>query len=66
MRDHSEAVIGIDTPKLRNAVAIVEGGRDGKIRFFGEFPMADVAVRKLVAKLGTKFRHLTFRDEANR
>ena len=36
MGNHSEAFIGLDTSKLRNSVAIAEGGRGGEIRFFGE------------------------------
>ena len=34
--DHSEAFVGIDTSKLRNAVAIAEGGRGGEVRYLGE------------------------------
>jgi len=33
---HSEAFIGIDTSKLRNAVAIAEGGRGGEVRYLGD------------------------------
>src|SRR5215469_14835396 len=61
---HSEAFIGIDTSKLRNAVAIAEGGRGGEVRFLGEFPATEAAVRKLVAKLAAKYRRLTFCYEA--
>lgn len=59
MGHHSEAFIGIDTSKLRNAVAIAEGGRGGEVRFLGEFPAREAAVRKLVAKLEAKYRRLT-------
>jgi hypothetical protein len=31
---HSEAFVGIDTSKLRNAVAIADSGRDGEVRSF--------------------------------
>ena len=55
MRHHTEAFIGIDTSKLRNAVAIVEGGRDGEVRFLGELPATEVAMRKFVAKLAAKY-----------
>jgi hypothetical protein len=48
---HSEAFIGFDTTKLLNAVAIAEGGRGGEVRFLGEFPATEEAVRKLVAIL---------------
>jgi len=48
----------------RNAVAIAEGGRGGEVRYLGEFPATEAATRKLVAKLTTKYRHLTFCYEA--
>ena len=64
MKDHSEAFVGIDTSKLRNAVAIAEGGRGGEVRYFGEIDSAGAATRKLVAKLAAKYRSLTFCYEA--
>ena len=64
MGHHSEVFIGIDTSKLRNAVAIAEGGRGGEVRFLGEFPATEAPVRKLVAKLAAKYRRLTFCYEA--
>ena len=64
MRHHTEAFIGIDTSKLRNAVAIAEGGRGGEVRFLGEFPATEAAMRKLVAKLVAKYDKLTFCYEA--
>lgn len=64
MRDHSEAFIGIDTSKLRNAIAIAEGGRGGEVRYVGEIDSADAATRKLVSKLAGKYRSLTFCYEA--
>ena len=64
MDHHSEAFIGIDTSKLRNAVAIAEAGRDGEIRYLGEIDTTEVATRKLVAKLAAKYRKLTFCYEA--
>ena len=36
MADYSEVFVGIDTSKLRNAVAIAEGGRNGEVRYLGE------------------------------
>src|SRR6201997_2610074 len=59
---HTEAFVGIDTSKLRNAVAIADGGRGAEVRYLGEFPEA--AIQKLVAKLAAKYRHLTFCYEA--
>ena len=37
MSDHSEAFVAFDTAKLRNAVAIADGGRGDEVRFLGEF-----------------------------
>lgn len=63
--DHSsEAFVGLDTSKLRNAVAIAEAGRGGEIRFLGEIDTTETATRKLVAKLSTKYSKLTFCYEA--
>ena len=64
MRHHNEAFIGIDTSKLRNAVAIAEGGRDGEVRYLGEIDATDAAMRKLVAKLAAKYDRLMFCYEA--
>jgi transposase len=60
----SEAFIGIDTAKLRNAVAIAEAGRRGEVRYLGEIDTSEVATRKLVASLAAKHRKLTFCYEA--
>jgi hypothetical protein len=62
--DHSEAFIEIDTSKLRNAIAIAEGGRGGEVRYLGKIDCADTATRKLVAKLAVKYRSLKFCYEA--
>jgi transposase len=62
--DHSEAFVGFDTSKLRNAVAIAEDGRTGEVRFFGEIENTDAATAKLVKKLAAKYRRLTFCYEA--
>ena len=64
MGHNSEAFIGIDTSKLRNAVAIAEGGRGGELRYLGEILTTEAATRKLVAKLAAKYDKLTFCYEA--
>lgn len=64
MRDDIQAFVGIDTSKLRNAMAIAEGGRGGEVRYLGEFPATEAATRKLIAKFAGKYRHLTFCYEA--
>jgi transposase len=64
MGDHSEAFIGFDTSKLRNAVAIADAGRGGEVRFFGEIENTPAATAKLVRKLSAKYKRLTFCYEA--
>lgn len=64
MNDHSEAFVGLDTSKLRNAVAIAEGGRDGEVRFYGEIDNTPAVTAKLVRKLAAKYERLTFCYEA--
>ena len=64
MAHDSEVFIGIDTSKLKNAVAIAEAGRNGEVRYLGEFATTEAATRKLVAKLSAKYRKLTFCYEA--
>jgi transposase len=61
---HTEAFVGIDTSKSRNAIAIAEGSRGGDVRYVGEFPATEAAVRILVARLAEKYRCLTFCYEA--
>jgi transposase len=61
---HSEAFIGIDTAKLRNAVAIAETGRRGEVRYLGEVDTSEAATRKLVVGLAARYRKLTFCYEA--
>src|SRR5258708_15646908 len=61
---HNRAFVGIDTSKLRNAVAVAEDGRDGDVRYLGEIDTTEAATRKLVAKLAAKYRQLTFCYEA--
>src|ERR1700752_1686377 len=61
---HTEAFVGIDTSKSSNAIAIADSGRGGEVRYLGEFPATEAAIRKLVAQLATKCDHLTFCYEA--
>ena len=44
MDHHTEAFVG-----SRNAIAIADGGRGGEVRYLGEFPATEAAIRKLVA-----------------
>jgi transposase len=60
----SEAFVGIDTSKLRHAVAIADGGRTGEVRFLGEIENTAAATAKLVRKLAAKYERVTFCYEA--
>ena len=64
MGDYSEAFVGIDTSKLRNAVAIADAGRGGEVRFLGEIENTTAATAKLVRKLTARYERLTFCYEA--
>src|SRR4030088_1814030 len=64
MADYSEVFVGIDTSKLRNAVAIAEGGRSGEVRYLGALENSEAATIKLVKKLAAQHRRLTFCYEA--
>jgi transposase len=64
MSDNSVAYVAFDTAKLRHAVAIAEDGRSGEVRFLGEIESSEAATVKLVKKLASRYRHLTFCYEA--
>jgi transposase len=64
MADFSEVFVGLDTSKLRNAVAVAQGGRNGEVRYFGEIENTEAATRKLIKKLATQYGRLTFCYEA--
>ena len=64
MKDYTEVFVGIDTSKLRNAIAIAEQGRQGEIRYLGEIDNTPEATRKLVAKLAQLYQKLHFCYEA--
>jgi transposase len=49
-----EVFVGIDVAKLRNAVAIAEAGRDGEIRYMGEFDASPVSMTRLIRKLAAR------------
>jgi transposase len=64
MSDHSETFVAFDTSKLRNAVAIADGGRGSEVRFLGEIENTEAAIAKLVKQLAAKYRRVTFCYEA--
>jgi transposase len=61
---HNEVFVGIDTSKLKNAVAVAEAGRDGEVRYQGAFDSSAAVTRKWVARLAAKYPKLRFCYEA--
>ena len=64
MTGSREAFVGIDAAKLRNAVAIADDGREGEVRYLGEFDATPECMRRLVARLAAKYGRLHFCYEA--
>src|SRR5438309_6750766 len=64
MKRSGEVFVGIDTAKARNAVAVAEGGREGELRYLGEFNNTPDAVAKLVRKLAERYERVQFCYEA--
>lgn len=53
MADHSEAFVGIDVARLRNAIA--DAGREGQVRFFGEVDASDTSMRRFIQRIAAGF-----------
>jgi transposase len=62
MTASGEVFVGIDTAKARNAVAGV--GREGELRYLGEFDNTPDAVGKLIRRLGGRYETLHICYEA--
>lgn len=58
MGEHSEVFVAFDTAKLKHAVALAEGGRDGEVRFLGEVENRPAAIEKVIKKLAWRYRKL--------
>ncbi len=64
MDELREAFVGIGVAKLRNAVAVADGGRMGEVRYLGEFDADEASMRRLVKRLAAKHASVTFCCEA--
>lgn len=64
MGHHSEAFIGIDTAKLRNAMRLRRQAVRGRCGITAKWTRAEQATRTLIAKLAAKYVKLTFCYEA--
>src|SRR5262249_4597851 len=56
---HSRAFVGIDTSKLRNAVAVAEDGRGGGGRYLGGIDTTEAGARTLLTQHAAQYRELT-------
>ncbi|ABE63804.1 transposase IS116/IS110/IS902 [Nitrobacter hamburgensis X14] len=64
VQDYREAFVGIDVAKLKNAVAVADGGRNGEIRYFGEVESSDASMRRAIQRIASRFDHVYFCYEA--
>jgi len=62
--DYREVFVGIDVAKLKNAIAIAESGRAGKIRFSREVDASDGSMRRVIQRIAAKFDRVHFCYEA--
>jgi transposase len=64
MHNDKTVFVGPDTSKMKIAVALAEQGREGEVRFLGDIDAAPGTVKRLVAKLSSKYGKLSFCYEA--
>jgi len=64
MDEYREAFVGIDVAKLKNAIAIAEGERDGEVRYFGEVDASLVNMTRVVKRIASKYDRVHFCYEA--
>jgi transposase len=64
MGEYTEAFVGIDAAKARNAIAVAEGGRGGEVRYLGEVDASEQGMRRIVARIAAKYDRVHFCYEA--
>jgi len=64
MREYTEAFVGIDVAKARNAIAIADGERGGEVRFLGEVDASEESMRRVVKRIAAKHGRIHFCYEA--
>ena len=58
--------VGLDVHKRATSVAIAESGRRGEVRFLGEVASTPEALHRLVERLRSRHRRLSFCPENKR
>jgi transposase len=61
---YSEAFVGIDVAKGRNAIAIADGQRGGEVRYLGEVDATPASMTRIVRRLAEKYDRVQFCYEA--
>ena len=64
MGEYTEAFVGIDAAKARDAIAVAEGGRGGEVRYLGEVDASEQGMRRIVARIAAKYDRVQFCYEA--
>ena len=64
MGEYSEAFVGIDVAKGRNAIAIADGERGGDVRYLGEVDASPASMTRIVRRLAEKYDRVQFCYEA--
>jgi transposase len=64
MSEHSEAFVGIDVAKGRNAIAVADGVRGGEVWYLGEVDASPASMTRVVRRLAEKYGRVQFCYEA--
>ena len=65
LTNYTEAYVGIDVSKERNAIAVAESlPRGGEVRYFGEVNTSETAMRRTVSKIAERYDVVHFCYEA--
>ena len=64
MGEYSEAFVGIDVAKGRNAIAVADGERGGEVRYLGEVDASPASMTRIVRRLAEKYDRVQFCYEA--
>ena len=64
MKHYTQAFVGIDVAKARNAIAVAESERGGEVRFVGEVDASEECMRRTLKRIAVKYDRVHFCYEA--
>jgi transposase len=64
LKQYTEAFVGIDAAKMRNAIAVADAGREGEVRYLGEVDASSESMRRIVKRIAGKYECVHFCYEA--